>query len=71
MDVDKDGRLMPSELLEALRDKLPEAEVRRGGRGREGGKNRREIGGQGRAGGCFAMCALVVVVVVVAGLCMV
>lgn len=28
MDVDKDGRLKPSEILEALRDKLPQAEVR-------------------------------------------
>jgi len=28
MDVDKDGRLRPSEILEALKDKLPEAEVR-------------------------------------------
>lgn len=35
MDADKDGRLKPSEILEALRDKLPEAEVRpgQGGRG--------------------------------------
>jgi hypothetical protein len=28
MDVDKDGRLKPSEILHALQDKLPEAEVR-------------------------------------------
>lgn len=27
MDADKDGRLKPSEILTALRDKLPEAEV--------------------------------------------
>jgi hypothetical protein len=27
MDVDKDGRLKPSEILEALKAKLPEAEV--------------------------------------------
>lgn len=34
MDADKDGRLKPSEILEALRDKLPEAEVRPGPGGR-------------------------------------
>lgn len=28
MDADRDGRLRPGEILEALRDKLPEAEVR-------------------------------------------
>jgi truncated hemoglobin YjbI len=27
MDADRDGRLRPSEILEALKDKLPEAEV--------------------------------------------
>lgn len=32
MDVDKDGRLKPSEILAALKDKLPEAEVRQAGR---------------------------------------
>jgi hypothetical protein len=38
MDADKDGRLKPSEILEALRDKLPEAEVRPGqGQARRGG----------------------------------